>query len=123
MANLWITANGQTIYPELPIGRERIIIARDQEMITGTLRRAFRGEKFRIGPITRGHLSEADRIVWSNALPRNSAFTLVDELGATRTVVVEDYTEDLEETKPATPGGAATTGPAYYRISATVREV
>jgi hypothetical protein len=122
MATLRYNVNGQNIWPELPILRERILVKRSEQMITGGLREAYRGLKFR-WTYGRGNLSEAQRAVWINNHPAASSFTLIDEFNVSYTVVLESLSEELERTTPDVPGAASPTGPAYYRVDVTVREV
>lgn len=115
MATLAIVSNGTTIYPELPIDRPVIVIADDQRMLNGQLRRAYRTVKQRLA-YQRGGLSEAERTTWITAHPLNASFSHTDELGTTRTVVTVRRDEILEETIVASNA-------AFYLVQVEVEEV
>lgn len=122
--NCFLQIGALTFYPELPVGREPILIAEDRRMLGGNLRRAYRGTRYRFTFALRD-ADEATRSAWVTAATgayANSA-TYTDELGVARTVVVMSVREDLSRTAPAVEGGASTTGPGYYDLEVVAEEI
>jgi len=117
MATLVIVSNGTSLYPELPIAREDIIVADDQRMLNGQLRRAYRAVKKRIAYGQRDS-TEAERTTWLAAHPLNVSYTHTDELGVTRTVITTRRIDTLSRTAPASAGT-----PAFYDLEIEVEEV
>lgn len=123
MATLVITSNGYTLdgdlSPELPVEREDVLIADDQRMSNGQLRRAMKGtdakKRLKYG---RRNLTEAQRATWFAAHPWGTSYSHTDELGITRTVMTMARRDPLSRTKPSAPGT-----PAYYDVSVEVEEV
>lgn len=120
--NCYLTLNSQVIYPELPVGRELLLIAEDRRMANGQLRRAYRGVRIRY-TMTLRDASEAERTAWLAAAAMSASIGFTDEQAATRTVMVMSVREDLSRTAPAVEGGASTTGPGYYDLEVVVEEV
>lgn len=122
MVNCFLTLNGQVIYPELPVGREYIIVAEDRRMGNGQLRRAFRAAKYRF-TFTLRDATEAERTTWLTAASMGVGLTYVDEHAVSRTVLVTSVRDDLVRTAPAVEGGTSTTGPGYYDLEIVAEEV
>lgn len=122
--NCVITLNGTSLYPELPIGREIIIVSEDKRMLNGQLRRAYRTIKRRY-TLTLRDATEAEYSAMLGAVLAGigASVTYVDEQGSSQTVVVTSVTEDLSRTVPAVEGGAATTGPGYYDLQVVLEVV
>lgn len=122
MVNCYLTLNAQVFYPELPIGRETLLIAEDRRMLNGQLRRAYRAGKRRL-TFTLRDATEAERSAWLTAATYAASVTFVDEGGGSYAVMVTEVRDDLTRTVPAVEGGAATTGPGYYDLTVVVEEV
>ena len=122
--NCYLTLNAASIYPELPITRERIVVAEDRRMLNGNLRRAYRAIKRRF-VMTIRDVDETTRAAWVSAAGAglSAGITFTDEGGITYTVVLAALTDTLARTEPAVEGGAATTGPGYYDLEVTLEEV
>ena len=118
----YLVLNGQTLYPELPVGREQVIIAEDRRMLGGALRRAWRATKYRFTLTIRG-VDEATRTTWMSAAPASTSVSYTDERNITLTAVVVSVRDDLTRTEPAVEGGASTTGPGYYDLEVVIEEV
>lgn len=82
-----ITSNGIAIQPLVDsIDHERVLIGSDQYTHAGVLRRVFQ----RVVEVIRyehDNLTEDQLTQWLNAHPFNIAYTHIDELGVSRTVV------------------------------------
>jgi hypothetical protein len=118
----WIVANGTSIYPELPVEREPMLIEDSRRQLNGTLRTAHRAEKVRM----RYQLSdatEAEVTAWLAAHPRNASFSVTDERNVTRTMKVTRFPYPLTRTAPDTEGGAATNGDGFYFLEVEMEEV
>lgn len=122
MANCFIVLNGTTIYPELPVGRSRIFVREQRRMVNGQMRTAHRARKMSF-TLTLRDATEAERTAWLAAADETQSLTFADELGVSRTVVVQEVTEDLTRTAPTVEGGLSTTGPAFYDLTVVVEEV
>jgi hypothetical protein len=120
----FLTLNGEVIYPELPIGREWVIVSEDKRMLNGQLRRAYRAFKRRF-TFTLIDATEAQYTDWIGAALGGVAasVTYTDEQGVSRSVFVISATEDLSRTTPAVEDGASTTGPGYYDLQIVVEEI
>jgi hypothetical protein len=116
MAALKIIANGQTIYPALPIEHDTILIEDSRRQLNGTLRTAHRAEKARLRYGLPG-ATEAELTTWIAAHPRDFSFSVTDERSITQTFKVIAFTFPLVRTEPLVEGGLDTTGAAYYDIS------
>jgi len=112
-----MTSNGTAIDPALPVVREDILVADDQRMLNGQLRRVYRAVKKRLA-YGRRHLTEAQRTSWLAAHPLTVSYTHVDELGTSRTVVTTKRSDTLIRTQPGVAGT-----PAFYDIQIEVEEV
>lgn len=124
MANCYVTLNGASLYPELPIGVEVLVVSEDKRMLNGQLRRAYRAVKRRY-TLTLTDASEAEYSSWLAAASAGigASVAFVNEQAVSRTVFVMSVTEDLSRTVPAVDGGLATTGPASYDLTVVLEEV
>lgn len=120
--NCFVKIGSTSMYPELPIGREIVIISDDRRMANGQLRRAWRAEKYRF-TLTLRDADETERFAWLSAATTSASVVFQDEHGATRSCIVMEARDDLVRTAPAVEGGAATTGPGYYDLTVVVEEV
>ena len=122
MATLSLVSNGYALAPALPINRSDVLIADEQRMTNGQLRRALKGTgaKKRLS-YGRPGLSEAERAIWVLAHPWTTSYSHTDELGVTRTVVTMAFEDTLSESKPSVEGGS--TGATYYDVTVEVEEV
>jgi hypothetical protein len=122
MVNCYLTLRGTVAYPELPYGRKPIPIRDQRRQLNGTLRTAHRAVKYEF-TLTLRDATEAERSAWLTAAAFTSSATFTDELGVSRTVVVQSIDEPLARTEPAVEGGTSTTGPGYYDLTVVVEEV
>lgn len=110
-----------TVYPELPVRRDRVIVARDEVMLNGQLRRAYRAARWRF-TLTLGDMDEATYGAWVTAATPGAAVTYTDETGVAWNCLVTDVTSALTRTAPAVEGGLSTTGPGYYEITVVIEQ-
>lgn len=122
MANCYVTLNGQTLYPALPITRTPLRIADSKRMLNGQLREARRAEKYEF-ELTLSDASEAERTVWLAAAGATGSCAYTDETGTARTVIARLSQDDLATTAPDVDGGLSATGPATYDLAISVVEV
>lgn len=120
--NCFLTLNGTSFYPELPIGRRKLLVREQKRMKSGQLRTAQYAEKYAFS-LRLTDATEAERSAWLAAAATSASISFTDELAVVRTVVVQDVVDDLTRTEPAAPGGLATTGPGYYDLSIELEEV
>lgn len=120
--NCYLTLNSQLFYPELPVGRRRLLVRDQRRMLNGQLRTAHRAAKYEF-TLTLRDATEAERSAWLTAASLTASVTFIDEQGVSRTVVVQEVTDDLVRTAPTVEGGASTTGPGYYDLTLTLEEV
>lgn len=113
-----------TFYPELPIGREIIIISEDKRMLNGQMRRAYRAFKYRF-TFTLRDATETERNAWYTAATGSLAAsaTYTDETNTARTVLVTSIRDDLSRTTPTVEGSSSTTGSGFFDLEVVVEEV
>ena len=104
----YVTLNGETLYPELPIERTTTPVVDELLMANGNLRRYRRKDRRAWSLRLRG-ATEAEHTTWMSAAATSSSVTYIDEDGVSFTVAVDSVSDTLAATRPS--GGTAT--PTY----------
>jgi hypothetical protein len=111
-----------SVYPALPIRYKPIYVRNERTAINGQYMLSHRATKLEAG-MDFPELTEAQFDAIIAAATPGASFAFVNERNVSRTMVVTDAPYDLIRTEPAVEGGTATTGPGYYGLSLTLREV
>lgn len=123
MANTYVTIAGTTWHPEWPHDRERFWVGTQKRMASGQLRRAVDATKWRVPTYVSEELSAAQLAALRAAIGYGSSFTLTDELGTSRTVVLNSWSERVVRVEPTVEGAATGTGDVYYVVTIELEEV
>lgn len=116
------TLNSIALYPALPIDIEEQAKGEEWEELSGNERFAYR-KTLKQWTLRRKGVDETVVAQWRSASPLNTSYTLVDEAGTSYTVRTIARVIPLTRTIPAVPDGTSTTGPGYYDVEITARQV
>lgn len=110
------------LYPVLPVGEESFVIADDRRQLNGQLRRAYRSAKARYTL----RLPDADETVfatWVSVAQYDVTLTVVNERGATLSMVLISWSYNLTRTTPVVEGGTNTSGAGYYDLEMVLEQI
>jgi hypothetical protein len=114
--------NGQTLYPELPVPMTLTPVGQTIALLNGGERFYYR-KAIREWTLTLRDATEAERTTWLTAAAVSASVSFTDEHSTAYTCRVVDVAVDLTRTTPAVEGHANTTGPGFYDLSVTVRQI
>lgn len=117
-----LVLNSQTLYPELPVPVTITPVGKQIALLNGGERFYYR-KAIREWTLTLRDATEAERATWLTAAAMSTSVAFTDEHSTAYTCRVVDVAADLARTTPASEGGANTTGPGYYDLSVTVRQI
>jgi hypothetical protein len=117
-----ITLNAITLYPELPIACKLTPVGAEIELQNGGTR-FYHRKTIREWSMVIKDLDESTKNDWLAAGAMNASVTYTDEMSTSYTCRVTDLSCDLTRTTPAVNEGTNTTGPGFYDLSVTVRQI
>lgn len=123
MANTYVTIAGTIWHPETPHDRERFWVGAQKRMASGQLRRAVDATKWRIPTYVSEELTEAQLATLRAAITFTGSFTFTDELGTSRTVVLNSWSERIARVVAAVEGATTGTGAIFYVVTIELEEV